>query len=82
MKSSKTIPVKDFALTMVASADMSHINKLLDRVDDLDDNPDLKDLCITFEVGLLAIQKPSSSHQNSRVHHLILFKLLSGISGI
>ncbi|KAG2652294.1 hypothetical protein PVAP13_1NG363900 [Panicum virgatum] len=49
VKSSKTIPVKDFALSMVASADMSHINKLLDRVDDLDDNPDLKDLCITFE---------------------------------
>ena len=82
MKSSKTIPVKDFALSMVASADMSHINKLLDIIDDLDDNPDLKDLCITFEVGLLAIQTLSSSHQNSRVHHLILFKLLSGISGI
>ena len=82
MKSSKTIPVKDFALSMVASADMSHINKLLDRVDDLDDNPDLKDLYITFEVGPFAIQKSSSSHHNSRFHHLILFKLLSGISGI
>jgi hypothetical protein len=53
-----TIPVKDFALSMVASADMNHINKLLDRVDDLDDNPDLKDLRITFEVELLAIQGP------------------------
>ncbi|XP_062222778.1 calcium uptake protein, mitochondrial-like isoform X1 [Phragmites australis] len=50
VKSSNTIPVKDFALSMVASADMNHINKLLDRVDDLDDNPDLKDLRITFEV--------------------------------
>lgn len=58
MKSSMTIPVKDFALSMVASADMNHINKLLDRVDDLDDNPDLKDLRITFEVELLAIQGP------------------------
>jgi calcium uptake protein 1, mitochondrial len=42
--------VKDFALSMVASADMNHINKLLDRVDDLNDNPDVKDLRITFEV--------------------------------
>lgn len=58
VKSSMTIPVKDFALSMVASADMNHINKLLDRVDDLDDNPDLKDLRITFEVELLAIQGP------------------------
>ncbi|CAL5020936.1 unnamed protein product [Urochloa decumbens] len=49
VKSSKTIPVKDFALSMVASADMNHINKLLDRVDDLDDHPDLKDMRITFE---------------------------------
>nr|CAB3447225.1 unnamed protein product [Digitaria exilis] len=49
VKSSKTIPVKDFALSMVASADMNHINKLLDRVDDLDDNPGLKDQRVTFE---------------------------------
>uniref|UniRef100_A0A0D3F7J8 EF-hand domain-containing protein n=1 Tax=Oryza barthii TaxID=65489 RepID=A0A0D3F7J8_9ORYZ len=49
VKSSKTISVKDFALSMVASADMNHINKLLDRVDDFDDYPDLKDLRITFE---------------------------------
>nr|CAB3450360.1 unnamed protein product [Digitaria exilis] len=49
VKSSKTIPVKDFALSMVASADMNHINKLLDRVDDLDVNPGLKDQRVTFE---------------------------------
>uniref|UniRef100_A0A0E0CND6 EF-hand domain-containing protein n=1 Tax=Oryza meridionalis TaxID=40149 RepID=A0A0E0CND6_9ORYZ len=49
VKSSKTISVKDFALSMVASADMNHVNKLLDRVDDFDDYPDLKDLRITFE---------------------------------
>ncbi|XP_062184638.1 calcium uptake protein, mitochondrial-like isoform X2 [Phragmites australis] len=49
VKSSKTIPAKDFALSMVASADMNHINKLLDRVDDLVDEPDLKDLRISFE---------------------------------
>lgn len=60
VKSSKTIPVKDFALSMVASADMNHINKLLDRVDDLDDNSDLKDLRITFEVGLFGILIPWS----------------------
>jgi hypothetical protein len=35
---------------MVASADMNHINKLLDRVDDFDESPDIKDLRITFEV--------------------------------
>ncbi|KAL6903658.1 hypothetical protein ACP4OV_004471 [Aristida adscensionis] len=49
VKSSKTIPVKDFALSMVASADMNHINKLLDRVDKLDNEPELKDMRITFE---------------------------------
>ncbi|XP_062226095.1 calcium uptake protein, mitochondrial-like [Phragmites australis] len=49
VKSSKTIPAKDFAMSMVASADMNHINKLLDRVDDLVSEPDLKDLRITFE---------------------------------
>ncbi|KAG8071429.1 hypothetical protein GUJ93_ZPchr0006g42452 [Zizania palustris] len=48
-KSSNTIPAKDFALSMVASADMNHITRLLDRVDDFDDDPDLKDLRITFE---------------------------------
>uniref|UniRef100_J3LEP9 EF-hand domain-containing protein n=2 Tax=Oryza brachyantha TaxID=4533 RepID=J3LEP9_ORYBR len=49
VKSSKTISVKDFALSMVASADMNHINKLIDRVDDFDVDPDLKDLRVTFE---------------------------------
>jgi calcium uptake protein 1, mitochondrial len=50
VKSSKTIPAKDFALSMVASADMNHINKLLDRADGLVKEPDLKDIRITFEV--------------------------------
>uniref|UniRef100_A0A804UMR0 EF-hand domain-containing protein n=1 Tax=Zea mays TaxID=4577 RepID=A0A804UMR0_MAIZE len=49
VKSSKTIPAKDFALSMVASADMNHINKLLDRADGLVKEPDLKDIRITFE---------------------------------
>ncbi|PUZ47885.1 hypothetical protein GQ55_7G202000 [Panicum hallii var. hallii] len=49
VKSSKTIPAKDFALSMVASADMNHISMLLDRVDDLVNNPDLKDIRISFE---------------------------------
>jgi hypothetical protein len=31
---------------------MNHINKLLDRVDGLVKEPDLKDICITFEVWL------------------------------
>lgn len=50
VKSSKTIPAKDFALSMVASADMNHINMLLDRVDDLVNLPDLKDMRISFDV--------------------------------
>jgi len=51
VKSSKTIPAKDFALSMVASADMNHISMLLDtdRVDDLVNKPDLKDIRISFE---------------------------------
>lgn len=38
-----TISAKDFALSLVASADINHINKLLDRVDELDNNPQLRD---------------------------------------
>ncbi|KAL0915246.1 hypothetical protein M5K25_015648 [Dendrobium thyrsiflorum] len=44
-----TISAKDFALSMVASADINHINKFLDRVDVLDNNLHLKDMRITFE---------------------------------
>lgn len=48
-KSQGSISAKDFALSMVASADISHINKFLDRVEDLDDKPHFRDLRITFE---------------------------------
>lgn len=34
---------------MVASADMRHINKFLRRVDDLNDEPQLRDIRITLE---------------------------------
>ncbi|XP_021277153.1 calcium uptake protein, mitochondrial-like [Herrania umbratica] len=44
-----TISAKDFALSMVASADISHINELLDRVDKLDNESNLRDRRITFE---------------------------------
>lgn len=44
-----TISAKDFALSLVASADMSHINKLLDRVDEIDGEPLLRDLRISFQ---------------------------------
>ncbi|XP_058067437.1 calcium uptake protein, mitochondrial-like isoform X2 [Magnolia sinica] len=44
-----TIPAKDFALSMVASADMNHINKFLDRVDELNNDPHLRDIRITLE---------------------------------
>uniref|UniRef100_A0A453CCX2 EF-hand domain-containing protein n=2 Tax=Aegilops tauschii subsp. strangulata TaxID=200361 RepID=A0A453CCX2_AEGTS len=49
VKSTNTIPAKDFALSMVASADMNHISKLLDRADTLENDPYLKHLRITFE---------------------------------
>ncbi|GAU15072.1 hypothetical protein TSUD_08100 [Trifolium subterraneum] len=48
-KSRKTISAKDFALSMVASADMSHLGKLLERVDELSNDPCFKDVRITFE---------------------------------
>ncbi|KAI3467990.1 hypothetical protein Pfo_024653 [Paulownia fortunei] len=44
-----TISAKDFALSMVASADLKHLNKLLDRVDDLDNQPHLGNIRITPE---------------------------------
>ncbi|EXB80741.1 Calcium uptake protein 1 [Morus notabilis] len=44
-----TILAKDFALSMVASADMSHLSKLLDRVEKMNSEPHLKDLRITLE---------------------------------
>ncbi|XP_020270451.1 calcium uptake protein, mitochondrial-like [Asparagus officinalis] len=48
-KSRGTISAKDFALSMVASADINHINKLLERVDELDDHPDLRNARVTLE---------------------------------
>ncbi|KAL9376191.1 hypothetical protein Peur_030311 [Populus x canadensis] len=44
-----TISAKDFALSMVASADMSHLGRLLDRVDELNDQANLGGLRITLE---------------------------------
>lgn len=44
-----TISAKDFALSMVASADVSHINKFLDRVDELSNEPRLRDIRITLK---------------------------------
>ncbi|XAR69407.1 hypothetical protein NMG60_11000972 [Bertholletia excelsa] len=43
-----TISAKDFALSMVASADMRHLNKLLDRVDEINDS-NLSNINITLE---------------------------------
>lgn len=48
-KSRGTIAAKDFALSMVASADMNHIDKFLDRVDNLNDEAELRDIRITLE---------------------------------
>ncbi|KAF8033882.1 hypothetical protein BT93_C0222 [Corymbia citriodora subsp. variegata] len=49
VRSVGTISAKDFALSLVASADMGHINKLLDRVDEIDGEPLLRDLRISFQ---------------------------------
>ena len=43
------ISAKDFALSSVASADINHINKMLDQVDELSNEPHLRDIRITFE---------------------------------
>ncbi|KAK4600682.1 hypothetical protein RGQ29_010365 [Quercus rubra] len=48
-KSRRSISAKDFALSMVASADMSHLGRLLDRVDELSNVPHLMDMRVTFE---------------------------------
>lgn len=48
--SSGTISSVDFALSMVASADINHVSKFLDRVDELNSNVLLKEMRISFEV--------------------------------
>ncbi|XP_065849496.1 calcium uptake protein, mitochondrial-like [Euphorbia lathyris] len=48
-KSQKTISAKDFALSMVASADLGHLNKFLDRVEEINNAADLREIRITFE---------------------------------
>ncbi|XP_057959414.1 calcium uptake protein, mitochondrial [Malania oleifera] len=45
-KNQGTLSAKDFALSMVASADLIHLDKLLDRVDELDNQPHLSDIRI------------------------------------
>ncbi|CAK7338562.1 unnamed protein product [Dovyalis caffra] len=48
-RSCGTISAKDFALSLVASADISHVSKLLDRVDEVSNEPQLRDIRFTFE---------------------------------
>ncbi|TKY74755.1 Calcium uptake protein 1 [Spatholobus suberectus] len=48
-KSRKTISAKDFAHSIVASADLSHLGRLLERVDELSNDPWFRDVRITFE---------------------------------
>lgn len=48
-KSRKTISAKDFAHSIVASADVSHLGRLLELVDGLTNDPRFKDVRITFE---------------------------------
>ncbi|CAN6985290.1 unnamed protein product [Brassica rapa subsp. trilocularis] len=44
-----TISAKDFALSMVAAADASHLGKLLDRVEDLSEHAHLQDVRISLK---------------------------------
>ena len=48
-KSQKTISATDFAHSIVASADVGHLSKLLERVDELNNDPQFNDVHITFE---------------------------------
>ncbi|PKA56583.1 hypothetical protein AXF42_Ash015356 [Apostasia shenzhenica] len=48
-KSRGTISAKDFGLSMVASADINHISKFLDRVDELNNLPHLKEIRVSLE---------------------------------
>lgn len=48
-KSRGTIAAKDFAFSMVASADIQHLSKFLDRVERLDNSPHIRDIRVTFE---------------------------------
>nr|GMD42609.1 calcium uptake protein, mitochondrial-like [Ipomoea batatas] len=45
----RTISAKDFALSMVASADLKHLGKLLRQVDHFDNNPQLRNISISFD---------------------------------
>ncbi|KAK3002292.1 hypothetical protein RJ639_021222 [Escallonia herrerae] len=47
--SAGTISARDFALSMIASADMKNINKFLDRVDEIINEPGLRDIRVTFK---------------------------------
>ncbi|PPR94386.1 hypothetical protein GOBAR_AA26285 [Gossypium barbadense] len=44
-----SISAKDFALSMVASADMSHLDRLLERVDELNNEPHLREIRINLD---------------------------------
>lgn len=48
-KSQGSISAKDFALSIVASADINHIEKLLDRVEALNKEPHFRNIRITYE---------------------------------
>ncbi|KAK3032234.1 hypothetical protein RJ639_035527 [Escallonia herrerae] len=51
--SAGTISAKDFALSMIASADMKNINKFLDRVDEITNEPGLRNIRVTLKCAHL-----------------------------
>ncbi|KAK8544761.1 hypothetical protein V6N13_045840 [Hibiscus sabdariffa] len=48
-KARGSISAKDFALSMVASADMSHLGRLLERVDELNNEPNLWEIRVNLD---------------------------------
>ncbi|KAF7820901.1 calcium uptake protein, mitochondrial-like [Senna tora] len=44
-----SITARDFGLSLVASADINHIGKLLDIVDELENEESVRDITISFE---------------------------------
>ena len=62
------ISAKDFALSSVASADINHINKMLDQVDELSNEPHLRGIRITIESATLPTGCDVECHKRLWLH--------------
>ncbi|PON89138.1 EF-hand domain pair [Trema orientale] len=72
-----TISAKDFALSLVASADINHINRLLNRVDEIETEPQLTGIRISFE----EFKKFAELHEKLQSFSLAIFsyKKVNGV---